>query len=277
LLNKLNIEESDIKYLMDEDGNVDISKVINAYIDADNNYIDIGDDDEKEEVEFNTDELDYYLGYSYSDNTNDNKKGVGFLGEHLRFSSNPGKPEVKNQVSMWNSGWHLSSFLPNINYFMNKLKSYSHFSEYNKMSNEKKKKTMLDRIHQNRYIFGKSEPMPTIDVKLPETLDEKYPGVYNYYLWKTIYDEYEKYGKSSTFRNLLRLVRHELPSQVWQNPICYSYMLDRDFGFTKKLWWEVIPKKEWETIDFNKLNSTILNLIEPFRNINNKRYIKDKY
>ncbi|OUM57282.1 glycosyltransferase family 17 protein, partial [Piromyces sp. E2] len=237
------------------------------------------DENEDESEGFNVNESEYYHGYSYTDNSNDEHKGEGYLGEFARFGTKKKYKINDEQVTMWKSGWHMSSFLPNTFSFINKLKSYSHFNEYNKMSYTRKKETIIKRIKQNRYIFGSSKPMPTINVRLPETEDDKYPKMYDYHLWEIINEEYNnsKNGESETLEKLNKQILHELPSQVWQNPICYSYMLDRDFGFTKKLWWEIIPKEEWETIDFSQLNSTMVDLLTPFKNDQISHYIKNIY
>ncbi|OUM70592.1 glycosyltransferase family 17 protein, partial [Piromyces sp. E2] len=175
------------------------------------------------------------------------------------------------QVGFWKSGWHLSSFLPNIKQFLNKIASYSHYNYYNDLTDKEIRKEILDRIRNNYYIFGeRKKPMPTLNVKIPVTDEEKYPNIYSYKLWSQIKKEYKKNGKSPTFDKLNDIVLHEIPKQVMENPICYSYMLDRNFGLTKKLWWEVIPKKNWNTVDFKKIDKATLDQISPKVNKKNE-------
>ncbi|ORX83290.1 hypothetical protein BCR32DRAFT_292106 [Anaeromyces robustus] len=213
--------------------------------------------------------IDPYKGYTYTGFDFPEKNGVGFLGEHIRFSSNPDCYTKKTQVAFYKSGWHMSSFLPNIGSFLNKFNSYSHFDMFKKYSDEEKRKKIINRIRSHRYIYGNGNPMKIIEIKLPKTDEEKIPDLYSYKLWEKIKKEYKLKGnKSRTLNKLNSLILHELPRQVWENPICYSYMLDREFGLSKKLWWEVIPKEEWDTVDFNLLDDTILDEIEPFRKKN---------
>ncbi|ORX59156.1 hypothetical protein BCR36DRAFT_453535 [Piromyces finnis] len=106
----------------DEDENNDYE---NEYIDyrsfvddenndkEDNDYKDINED-EKRSIEnsiFNTTMFDPYKGYSYSDNTNDDYLGKGFLGEFMRFRTkiygkNKKLLKDRNMVGFWKSGWH---------------------------------------------------------------------------------------------------------------------------------------------------------------------------
>ncbi|ORX59154.1 hypothetical protein BCR36DRAFT_408681 [Piromyces finnis] len=215
--------------------------------------------------------IDPYQGYTYTDNDTPDKNGEGLLGEYLRFATKPRKETKDNQIAFYKSGWHMSSFLPNMPNFINKLKSYSHFNFFRELSYEKQKGIILQRIHKHLYIFGNNSPIPTINVKLPETENEKVPNLYSYKLWKDIQRESKGNRKSRTLKKLNHLILHEMPRQVWENPICYSYMLDRDYGLSKRLWWEVIPKEEWSTVDFNQLNNTVLNEITPFRQNDKKR------
>lgn len=39
--------------------------------------------------------------------------------------------------------------------------------------------------------------------------------------------------------------------------------MDREFGLNKQLWWQVIPKEEWDTVDFDKLDKETLEAITP--------------
>jgi hypothetical protein len=213
------------------------------------------------------------------------KKGENILEKYMKFDI--GKDDKSNQIVIYKSGWHMNSFLPNMANFLNKMKNYSKQSSFNNLSDEEKKKIIHDKIYDHRFLLSSNDPLPTIDVKLPKTDEEKYPNLYSYQLWQQINEEIKQNGSSETVNKLNDLLLHELPRQVWENPICYSYMIDREFGFSKKLWWEVIPKQEWATVDFSKLDNKILDEISPLRNTtnianddninNNKRYIKEKY
>jgi len=50
-------------------------------------------------------------------------------------------------------------------------------------------------------------------------------------------------------------------------------MLNREYGFTKKLWWQVVPREEWKTIRLENLNSTMIKKITP--KIVSKKYQKE--
>jgi len=217
-----------------------------------------------------TSKFDPYRGYSYSNNLNNKRKGEGYLGENaMRFMTNikideNGTLINGDIVGFWKSGWHLSSFFPNVKQFFNKVVSYSHFNFYNNLSDEEKMKEITFRVQNDYYIFGrKKNPMNTINVKIPVTDEEKYPNMFSYKLWNQIIQEYNKTGKSPSFELLNDFVLHEIPRQIMENPICYSYMLDRQFGFNKKLWWEIIPKKDWNKIDFKVLDDSLLDKISP--------------
>ena len=273
-INDDGIEDDDIK----DDDIEDEDEMINDYIDISienenkNDYTREDNRIHKRDIQktFNISTFDPYIGYTYSDNTNDYKVGEGYLGEYemrfntsIKFKNNKVINDREN-FGLWKSGWHLSSFLPNVQHFFNKVASYSHYNEYNEMSDENKKKEMINRIHKNLYIFGNNKtPMQTIKVRIPVTEEEKSPDMYSYNMWSQIYSEYNETGKSHTFIRLNSRVLHEIPRQVMENPICYAYMLDRNFGFTKKLWWEVIPKEDWDTVDFDTLDPRIKKQISP--------------
>jgi len=224
------------------------------------------DQEEEEEEEF-----DPFLGYSYSDNTNDDKKGEGFLGEYVRFNSNINElPRNATTVKFWKSSWHLSSFLPHIDHFLDKLKAYSHFNSYNGLPYQKKVDKIIQKIHNHEYIFGSKKSMDVIKIRIPTKEEETKFDMFSYQFWVKVREEYKSKRKSESFDKLNDLMLHEIPQQVRENPICYSYMLDREFGFTKNLWWKIIPKEKWSTINFSKLGSETLKKISPTINDKNE-------
>jgi len=248
-----------------------------------NNTMDINENNNGESQinEMYTDEdrdmgIDPYQGYTYTDNDTADKKGEGFLGEYMRFATKINKNTKDNQIAFYKSGWHLSSFLPNMANFLNKFQSYSHYNSFNNLSIKEKKEMILERIRDHRYIIGDIPPMKSLKVKLPKTEEEKVPSMYSYQTWEIIQKEFKDKKKSKSFGVLNKHILHEMPRQVWENPICYSYMIDRDFGFSKKLWWEVVQEEEWDSVDFSKLNSTILDEITPLRKEDKKKKKKKK-
>jgi len=226
---------------------------------------------EYEQEEEREKEFDPFLGYSYSDNTNDNKTGEGYLGEYVRFNSNINElPQNGTMVKFWKSSWHLSTFLPHIDHFLDKLDSYSHFNRYNGQSRQNKIDEIIRRIHNHEYIYGDNDPMDSLKVKISTSEEETKIDMFSYKFWKKVKNEYKINGKSESFNKLNNFILHEIPQQIRENPICYSYMLDRDFGFTKKLWWQVVPKEKWSMVDFSKLDSETLKEISPTINDNNE-------
>eukprot|EP00833_Pecoramyces_ruminatium_P012734 jgi/Orpsp1_1/1186766/evm.model.d7180000053157.1 len=205
--------------------------------------------------------FDPYQGYTYTDNTNDKKTGKGFLGEKVRFATSKiALLEEKQQPVFWNGGWHFSSFLPTIDQFLNKVYSYSHFKDYKHESDDELKKDIIDRIKNHYYIFGKKKKYHDNTIQLPDSYSEGYQYNFDYKYW---HDNSKLKKKTEEFSNYIKLLSHEIPNQVWKNPICYSFMIDRDFGLEKKLWWQVIPKEEWKTVRFETLNETIIDEIIP--------------
>jgi len=91
----------------------------------------------------------------------------------------------------------------------------------------------------------------------PESPDKEYKYDFTYKTWQSYYTDDEKYKEAEN------LIKHEIPMVIVRNPICYSYMIDRDFGLTKKLWWQVVPKEKWDTVDFETLDKKTLEEITP--------------
>ncbi|OUM58187.1 glycosyltransferase family 17 protein [Piromyces sp. E2] len=100
--------------------------------------------------------FDPYKGYSYSDNTNDRKRGQGYVGEYVRFSTKYSVYgySLTNYTLFWSAGWHMSSFLPTVDHFVNKLLSYAHYVEYTFMPKEKRRQTIINHINHKSYIFN---------------------------------------------------------------------------------------------------------------------------
>ncbi|ORX80420.1 hypothetical protein BCR32DRAFT_327724 [Anaeromyces robustus] len=206
--------------------------------------------------------FDPYQGYMYTDNTNDLHKGKGFLGEFLRFetSSNTLKLKEQDKPVIWESAWHLSSFLPSIEHIYNKVTSYSHFNEFKIRIESVLKKDIIRRIKSYKYLYGSEVKYKDTIIIVPESYKQGYPYNFDFKYW----DEMSKKNSTSKeIQDYLQMLHHEIPNQVWKNPICYSYMLDRDFGLVKDLWWQVIPKKLWKTIRFETLDSKTLNKLMP--------------
>jgi len=218
-----------------------------------------------------------YQEYAYIESDAINKTNEEFLGDYAKSNTESENNTKKNQMALYKSGWKMHLFLPNVVNIKNKLESYSHDDFFKKLSNEEKMIYIFDKFLQNHHI----------SIKLPKTDEEKYPNLYSYRLWQNIKKEIKQNGSSETFNKLNKHLLQELPRQVWENPICYSYMIDREYGITKKLWWEIIPKQEWATVKFSKLDNNVLDKITPLKhtttsNTNddtkkNWKFIKEEY
>jgi len=222
---------------------------------------------------------DPYLGYSYTDNTNFDKNGKGFLGEYMRFETDPKKKpsnketEYNRMLTFWKSGWRMNSFYPSLSHFIQKLSLED--DSFKKMTYEKKKKKIIKSINMNYRLNENSVLLKPIQVKLPKTNDEKFPNMYSYKLWDRIRKEYHKTGKSKLLEKLNEHILHELPQHVWENPLCYSYMFDRNYGIKKRHWWENVPKSKWASIDLNKIVEKAL--LEALQKTQNNQYVKNNY
>ncbi|ORX85533.1 hypothetical protein BCR32DRAFT_325391 [Anaeromyces robustus] len=206
--------------------------------------------------------FDIYQGYTYTDNTNDLKKGKGYIGEYLRFDTSK-VPELKGKkkATIWNSGWHLSSFLPTIDQFYNKISSYSHFQSYGKKSEETIKKDIINRIKNHQYIYGSKKKYNSVNSTFPLSYENGYEYNFNYDYWN---ERITSKNNDIGFKKYINDMKREIPTQVWKHPICYSFMIDRDYGIDKKLWWQVIPKEDWKTVKFEELDSEIIDqLVSP--------------
>jgi len=215
--------------------------------------------------------FDPYQGYEYTDNTNDLFLGKGFIGEFLRFETKFLKFEKvlsyetemkeKGKSIFWSAAWHISSFLPTIDHIYNKVASYSHSKEYHFLFKTKNqiKKGIENRIKNHQYIYGSKKEYEVNSLILPEN----YTKGYDYNFDAKYWDENLKDNSNPEFTKTINMLSREIPDQVWKNPICYSYMIDRDFGFDKKIWWQVIPKDQWSTVRFEELDEDTLNLITP--------------
>jgi len=216
--------------------------------------------------------FDPYKGYSYTDNANDKRKGQGYLGEFMRFTTKytPYGFSFTNYTLFWNGGWHMSSFLPTIDHFVNKLTSYSHYNEYSFLSEEKRRQTIISHINNKSYIFNsksffiESETVYQDNtIYYPEDAEKGYQYDFSYDTWHTFITDVSKEEVQNQYVDMRDKLFHEIPNTVWKNPVCYSYMLDRQFGLTKKLWWQQIPKEEWSTVDFDTLDKETLEKMTP--------------
>ncbi|OUM61812.1 glycosyltransferase family 17 protein [Piromyces sp. E2] len=191
--------------------------------------------------------FDPYAGYT-------NK---GYRGDKMRAITfqNVKKFNNKTDVVIWSGGWHMSSFLPTIEHFLNKIMSYSHFDRFYFMSEEKRREDMINHI--NKGTVYQDVAYYDFPIAYPKSPEKEYKYDFTYKTWLSYNDDHEKF-KDAEF-----IFDHEIPQVVLDNPICYSYMIDRSFGLTKKLWWQVIPKDQWETVDFEKLDKKTLEEITP--------------
>ncbi|ORX49601.1 hypothetical protein BCR36DRAFT_583690 [Piromyces finnis] len=201
-----------------------------------------------------------YKGYIYNITNTDKWIGKGFIAELLRFdTSDFNKLMERKRPVLWNGGWHMSSFLPTIDQFYNKVKSYSHYDLFSG-DEESDKKQIIYRIKQHEYIFGSEKKYYDRIPSIPSSYTKGYDYNLDYSYWKENTNNFDENGK---FNEYLRSLDNEVPIQVLKNPICYSYMLDRDFGFEKKLWWQVVPKEDWNKVRLEELDSDSLNEITP--------------
>jgi len=205
--------------------------------------------------------FDPYQGYMYTNNTNDLHTGKGFLGEFVRFASSLNFDQMKQhgKPAFWNAAWHLSSFLPTIEQIYNKVSSYSHLNDYHIEGEEAIKNDIMERIKNHEYIFG---PKNKYEDNIP-ILPKNYTKGYEYNFSNKYWDDNLKNSDNPDFINFIDVLDHEIPNHIWQNPICYSYMLDRDYGMDKKIWWQVIPREQWKYVRFEELNETLLNELIP--------------
>jgi len=203
--------------------------------------------------------FDPYRGYSYGILHTDKKIGKGYISEYIRFDTSMLETMKKEKRPLlWSGGWHISSFLPTFDLLYDKIKSYSHFNSFTG-NKEKDKKTIITRIKYHAYIFGNPKKYYDSVPVLPKSYIDGYKYNFKYSYWKNI----NTYYNNKKTKKYINTLEREIPTPVWKNPICYSYMLDRDFGFEKKLWWQVVPKEDWKTIRLEDLNSTVLEEITP--------------
>jgi len=199
-----------------------------------------------------------YQGYTYSVRHTDKKIGKGFLSEYIRFDTSEfEKVAKKTRPVLWNASWHMSSFLPTIDLFYNKIKSYSHYNTFSG-NEEKDKQKIINRIKKKIYIFGKPKKYYDNTPILPTSYVDGYDYNFDYSFWS----ENSK-NNTSEFKKYKKMIKHEIPIQIARNPICYSYMLDRKYGFEKELWWQIVPREEWKTTQLKDLNSTTIKTLIP--------------
>jgi len=219
-------------------------------------------------------DFDPYQGYSYSDNSNDRRIGKGFLSEFIRFNTHSPSYEdlqLQQKTLFWNGGWHLSSFLPTFDLIYNKISSYSHFDCYSYFPKFIQKMILKYRIRHHSYSYGSFDSFADNTVILPKSYNDGYSYNFKYEFWQK---HTQNNSTDSEFIKNIETFSHEIPNHIWQNPICYSYMLDRNFGIDKKIWWEIIPKKEWNTVQFENLDSDVIDELLP-ENITGS--FKDEY
>jgi len=218
--------------------------------------------------------FDPYQGYTYTDNTNDLRIGKGYLGEEVRFNTHIlSNEELKESQKpfIWNGGWHLSSFLPTFDLIYNKISSYSHFDCYSYFPSFISKRILKYRIKNHAYSFGSFQSFEENSFILPKSYNEGYQYNFKYEFWK---NNIQNNSTDTEFKNNIDILSHEIPNHIWQNPICYSYMLDFNYIIDEKKWWEIIPKKDWNTAQFKYLNPSLIDHLLP-KNIT--EIFKDEY
>ena len=208
--------------------------------------------------------FDPYQGYTYTDNSNDRKIGKGYLGEFMRFETGY-KTKFNNKAVLWNGGWHLSSCFQRIDEYLNKIISYSDNFYYRYKSLNELKHQILSRIKANTNIESGKKKYHINKIILPESYIKGYNYNFEYNYWIKNHNVPNK-----EFVHYINIIKHEVPTQVWKNPICYSYFLERDYGLNKKLWWQIIPKKDWKTVHFEELENKLIDILLP-------KIIKDKF
>lgn len=179
--------------------------------------------------------FDPYQGYSYTRNENDDKDGEGYLGEYMRFITVRPMNDFfdKNDILFWSGGWHMSNFLPTIDHLLNKVLSYSHFDYYFFLSNEQRRQQIIDRIKNRLHIFGKLKYYNNT-VVYPESPEVGYQYDFSFTTWQSYENENDPEIQKQYNKNK-EILYYEIPEVVLKNPICYSYMIDRQFGLEKKI------------------------------------------
>ncbi|ORX82175.1 hypothetical protein BCR32DRAFT_326960 [Anaeromyces robustus] len=217
--------------------------------------------------------FDPYQGYTYSNNTNYQFNGKGYIAENIRLSIASFYENVRNANTtlLWNGGWHLSTFLPNLDIAYNKVMSYSHSDSYRYLPKFIGKNLLKYRINRPSFIYGSFERLKNYIIKLPQSYLTGYQYNFETNYWKEMI---KNNGTDSEFKEYVNVLTHDVPYQVWKNPICYNYMLDRDYGINKKLWWDYIPKEKWNNFKFKDLELLIINDLLP-KNITGT--YKDEY
>jgi hypothetical protein len=207
-------------------------------------------------------DFDPYQGYLYTDNTNDLLKGKGYTGEYFRFATSRTYDNLLERRTpvIWSAAWHMSSFLPTIEHIYNKLTSYSHFNDLRVHGDEQLKEDIKTRVKEGRYVFEDNHTYSKVTPILPKSYKNGYPYNFEFKYWKKMESNN---GTDSSFQDYINMLYREVPQQVWKNPICYAYMLDREYGIDKKLWYEKVPKEEWKTVRFEKLDKDDLDELIP--------------
>ncbi len=208
--------------------------------------------------------FDPYQGYTYTNNSNDKKIGKGYLGEYFRAETGYGR-KITHKPVLWNGGWHLSSCFQRIDEYLNKIISYSDNFYYKYKSLNELKYKILSRMKANTNIYNGEKKYYFNKIILPESYKKGYNYNFEYNYWIKNHNV-----PSKEFIHYINIIKHEVPTQVWKNPICYSYFLERNYGLNKKLWWQIIPKKDWKTVHFEAIENKLIDILLP-------KIVKDKF
>jgi len=199
-------------------------------------------------------------GNNSSDNTNDPLSEPNFdpYQGYKNFTiTSDDALNPDNKIVLWNASWKMNYFLPTLNHIYNEYASL----KSNKNNKLKIKYYLKKFIEDKVNIINKDETYVNNIPVLPEgSLTNDYSYNFDYMYWKSN----SAFPHTKNFEKLIHMLKNEIPQQVYKNSICYSYMLERDFGLNKKMWWEIIPRNKWSIVKFDKLEHYIKSMIKPW-------------
>jgi len=151
---------------------------------------------------------------------------------------------------LWSAGWDMTKFLPTINHYYNKLVGIS--SESSKKDEYKVKSEINTKINNEQDIFSKEEKkyVDNLHYKTPPVNGVPYNFDYKYWKEQTA----DPSNLQQDFSRLYDKIKLEIPNSIGRYSICYNYMFERKFGINNTLWYDAVPRENWETVDFEKLD-----------------------
>jgi len=199
-------------------------------------------------------------GNNSSDNTNDPLSEPNFdpYQGYKNFTiTSDDALNPNNKIILWNASWKMNFILPTLNHIYNE-----YISLKSNKNNKLKIKYYLKKFIEDKVnIINKDETYVNNIPVLPEgSLTNDYSYNFDYMYWKSN----SAFPHTKNFEKLIHMLKNEIPQQVYKNSICYSYMLERDFGLNKKMWWEIIPRNKWSIVKFDKLEHYIKSMIKPW-------------